>query len=380
MAARDSTLSLIVGGRRFGGWLDVRVSRGIERACGDFDISCTQRWPGQDERFEIPEGDPFELYIGDDKVMTGYVDAIATDRDAGTASCKITGRSKTADLVDCSPNHKDLEIAGLTLAAIAQKIADPFGITVVAGDTGTAKPLPVAAKHHGETCWKTIERIARQQQLLIMDDAQGRLVITRLAATRADDQLVYPSDGLLKLSTKRDSAHRFSEYNVKAQAGVRWLGDIGTADGSSASIPSTLAHVEGTFYDRGVTRYRPKTIQNEGAAKKEGALARAEWECRRAIGKALRVGATRVKWRQSTGALWEPNRLTRVVAPHANVDQDLAIAEVHYKKSESEGEVAELELAPPDAFTPEPPETAASGTGAGGRWADMGKAVSGTSA
>jgi prophage tail gpP-like protein len=372
MAAPDSTLSVVVGGQRFSGWLDVRVSRGIERACGDFDISCTQRWPGQDERFDIPEGSTIQVYIGDDLVLTGYVDAIGVERDAENATCKITGRSKTCDLVDCSPSDKDLELAGLDLAQVARNVCAPFGIDVVASDVGST--YAVAAKHHGETCWKLLERLARQRKMLVLDDGQGRLVLAQLATTRADDSLIYPSDGLLKITTKRDSSKRFSVYTVKAQAGARWLGNVGTADGSDPSIPSTLAHVEGAFYDKGVTRYRPKTITNEGAAKKEGALARAEWEARRNIGKALRVGATRVKWRQSSGALWKPNLLVPVQVPEANIDQLLAIAEVHYIKNDGQGEVCELELAPPDAFTPEPPEAA--GAGQSGRWTDMGTAVS----
>jgi prophage tail gpP-like protein len=378
MASRDSTLSLVIAGKRFGGWTDVRVSRGIERACGDFDISCTQRWPGSDARFEIEEGSKFELYIGDDKIITGYIDAIGVDRDADAAGCKITGRSKTSDLVDCSPNYKTgAEQAGLNLLAIAQNMAKPFDVDVVATSaTGGLKALPVAAKHHGETVWKTIERMARQQKMMVMDDEQGRLVLTRLASMKSDDSLIYPSDGLKKISTKRDSAGRFSEYNVKAQAGVKWLGSFGTADGSDPAIPSALAHVEGVFYDKGVKRYRPKTITNEGAAKKEGALARAEWECRRNIGKALRISVTKVKWRQSTGALWKPNLLVPVKVPAANIDQELAIAEVHYIKNDSSGEICELELAPPDAFTPEPPETPGAGKGGAGRWSSMGNVLS----
>jgi prophage tail gpP-like protein len=377
MASRDSTLSLIVGGKRFGGWTDVRVTRSIEHGAGDFEIGCTQVSPGQDTRFVIPEGSTCEVWIGNDKVLTGYVDVIGIEREAEHASCRIAGRSKTGDLVDCSPNHTEVELAGQDLAAIARKVCAPFGIEVVADNTGPA--YAVAAKHHGETAWKMIERLARQRRLLVLDDEQGRLVLAQLAKSVADDKLVYPSDGLKKLSTKRDSSKRFSVYTVKAQAGQRWLG-AGTSDGSDPSIGGTLAHVEGVIYDRGVTRYRPKTILSEGAAKKEGALQRAEWEARRAIGQALRIGVTRVGWRQSSGALWKPNLLVPMTIPSGNIDQQLALAAVHYVKSEERGTVCDLELAPPDAFTPEPPDEPGNDTGQGGRWSGMGTAISGTPA
>lgn len=65
MLLENHDLSLVVDGRQFGGWLDVRLSRGIERAADDFQIGVTQRWPGRDKRFEIPKGVACEVGIGD---------------------------------------------------------------------------------------------------------------------------------------------------------------------------------------------------------------------------------------------------------------------------------------------------------------------------
>ena len=370
MPAPDSTLTLLVGGRRFGGWLDVSVQRGVKHAAASFDISCTQRWPGQDARFEIPEGVSCEIWIGRDKVITGYVDAISTDRDATNASCRIHGRSKTCDLIDCSPDFPVTQFNGQDVAQVARTLAEPFGVDVVAPE-GIGKIVPVSAAHKGETVWKVVERLARQYELLVMDDEHGRLVLARLADEIADDSLVHPSDGLKKISTKRDSSKRFSVYRVKAQAGGAgaWSG-AGQEDAPATAV--SIAHVTGEFRDEGVTRYRPKTILNEGAAKKTGAMARAEWECRHNIGQALKVDATRIGWRQSSGRLWRSNMLVSVVVPAANIDARLAIAKVHYKKSASEGEVCELELMPPDALTTEPPEQPA-GKAGGTVWNGAGK-------
>ncbi|WP_425065125.1 phage baseplate assembly protein [Reyranella sp.] len=357
-------LSLIVDGQAFGGWLDVRLSRGIERAAGDFQIGVTQRWPGRDARFEIPKGAACEVRIGDDKVLTGWVEVVKKRRDASSASVTISGRSKTCDLIDCSPDFPTTELAGLDLAAVARKVTAPFGIEVDAKATGPT--FAVAAAHHGETCWKLIERLARQRQLLVMDDPEGRLVLTQLATERASDRIVHPADGLLALETVEDASKLFSVYRVKAQAGARWSEE----DGGEETVAEDLAHVEGEIFDRSVTRYRPKTFLNEGAAKKVGVMARAAYEARRNKGKALRFSATFVGWRQSDGKLWVPNILVPCEAPELNLSAELAIAEVHYRKGAA-GTTCELELAPPEAFTPEPPEAPA-GSGEGGRWADAG--------
>lgn len=366
---QDSTLYIVIGGYRFGGWLNVRVSRGIERSAGDFTIACTQRWPGQDARFEIAEGSKCEIMIGSDRIMTGYVDVVSVGREGDQATCQISGRSKTADLIDCSPDFTSPELAGLRLPEIAKRLAAPFSIDVVSEDAGPA--FPVASLNLGETCWAVIERLARQRRLLVMDDEHGRLVLARLGGDRADDSLVHPSDGLKKIVVTRDASKRHSVYVVKGQAGERWAG-MGTANSSPDALPATLAHVQGNYYDNGVKRYRPKTLLNEGSVNVQGAISRAEWEARRRIGRALRMHATRVGWRQSTGTLWRPNLLVQVGIPMANIDALVAISEVHFIKSGDAGTVTELEMAPPAAFTPEPPPVPESGSGSTGRYAGMG--------
>lgn len=361
MTLSNHELKLIVGGRQFGGWKEVRVSRGIEQAAGDFDIAATQRWPGVDERFEIPEGSPCEIWIGEDKVLTGYAEVISTLRSGSEASIQIRGRSKTADLIECSPDYEIAEMAGLDLAGVAKKLAGPFGIEVDARVTGAS--FPVASANHGETVWKVVERLARQSKVLVMDDEEGRLVLARLGSDKARDRLVHPADGLVSIGTTRDSSKRFSIYRVKAQAGGRWAPGLNGAGG----VAEALAHIEGTFSDPGVTRYRPKTLLNEGAANKTGAIARAEWECRRNLGRALTVHATRVGWRQEGGELWRPNTLVICEVPSANVRGELALSKVSYRKG-GQGTLCELDLSPPEAFTPEPPEAASDGTGNGLRW------------
>lgn len=110
--------------------------------------------------------------------------------------------------------------------------------------------------------------------------------------------------------------------------------------------------MEGETFDRSVRRYRPKTFINEGAAKKVGAMARAAYEARRSKAKAVRFSATSVGGRQSDSKLWMPNILVPCEAPEMNLSAELAISEVLYRKG-AQGTTCELELAPPEAFTPE---------------------------
>ena len=99
-----NAVRLLVNGTEYGGWKSVRIAAGIERQARDFDLDVTDRWPGQTEiPRRIQPGDPCQVFIGDDLVLTGYVDATPIRYDGKSVTVGVKGRSKTADLVDCCP-------------------------------------------------------------------------------------------------------------------------------------------------------------------------------------------------------------------------------------------------------------------------------------
>jgi prophage tail gpP-like protein len=362
-------LTLLVDGARYGGWKDVKVTRGIERAAASFDLSVSEHWPGIRDRWRIPEGALCELYIGADKVITGYVDKVEASYDKGKHAVRVSGRSKTADLIDCSAIVEGGQLLKLRIDEIARRLAAPFGVEIdMRADAGA--PFPSVQVQNGETVWKLVERLARQRELLVFDDAEGRLVLGHLLDDRASDVLKHPAHGLLQITGGRDMKQRFSDYIVKGQAPALW------ADFEGEGTPEQLAHVQGGFRDLGVPRYRPKLIVAEGATSVgtvsagagkpgTGAMGRAEWDARRRIGKSITVKVKRAGWRQSDGALWQPNMLVHCELPFMDLSDDLGIGEVTWTLDAS-GTTCEMTLHPPEAFTPEPAKEPAGGAGDGG--------------
>ncbi|HBP8897176.1 TPA: baseplate protein, partial [Escherichia coli] len=93
----NNTVLLRVSGREWGGWTSVRISAGINRIARDFNVAITTRWPGsRDYQPRIKNGELVEVLIGDDPVLTGYVEALPLRYDASSVSMGIVGRSKTA--------------------------------------------------------------------------------------------------------------------------------------------------------------------------------------------------------------------------------------------------------------------------------------------
>jgi len=71
-----NVVRLLVNGQEYGGWKSVRISAGIEHQARDFDLEVTDRWPGQSTiPRRIQPGDSCQVFIGQDLVLTGYVDS-----------------------------------------------------------------------------------------------------------------------------------------------------------------------------------------------------------------------------------------------------------------------------------------------------------------
>ena len=74
MAQPDDTLTLVAGGQRLTGWESVSVTRGIEIMPSSFEIGLTEKYPGQAADIVVKPGDPCVVLIGNDPVVTGYID------------------------------------------------------------------------------------------------------------------------------------------------------------------------------------------------------------------------------------------------------------------------------------------------------------------
>jgi prophage tail gpP-like protein len=390
--AADAPFTLLVSGEEYSGWQELRITRGLDRAAGDFDLTVSERWSLDEDIWQITPGETCEIKLEGETVLSGYVDAYHPTYDAGSHSISLTGRSKTCDLVDCSVMIDGGQFKGMTVGAIATILARPFGIEVVVEQQ--TPPEPEVQVQQGETCFALIEKLSRLHELLVTDDAMGRLVLTRAGAHRATTNLIH-GENILSASADLDHSKRYSEYIVKAQRPGNRTKDGGTIDAgggwqpslvdrvrrlryipnisqqyrermrlyqlagaqlaktSSKTAPKTLTQIVGTVRDHGVTRYRPKLIIAEAQSDNASAAKRADWEMRRRIGEALKATVTVNGWRQEDGRLWATNEMIWVEAPWLSLSHELIVAEVNYTYGDG-GELTELGLTLPDAFLPDP--------------------------
>jgi prophage tail gpP-like protein len=337
-------LRLHVGGIMYGGWKSVRVTRSLECIAGSFDLSVSDRWGGQQTPWPIAEEDECSIVIDGTPVITGYVDRRSLSYGAEEHQLSVGGRDRTGALVDCSAVLSKWEFLNVSVLALAQHLAKPFGIPVrLQPGLAPQKPIVKLTVDPGDTAFDALERACRIAGVLPVSDGLGGLVLTRAGSARATTALV-EGQNILGASVDYDASRRFRRYVVMGQ-------HQGSDDWSGAGA----AGVKGEAQDANVRRgARVCLVRPEGAVTPEHARRRAEWEAKVRAARADAVTVTVQGWKQADGSLWPLNALVPLRSPMLGIDGELLIAQVTNGIDDGGGTVTTLSLARPDAFIPEP--------------------------
>ncbi|VTU28439.1 phage baseplate assembly protein [Variovorax sp. PBL-E5] len=338
-------LTLSVGGRQLSGWSTVRVTRGIEHCPSDFEISLTERYPGEADAFVVQPGDACTVLLGPDLVLTGAIDRVHYALAPYQHTVTVIGRSKCADLVDCSAEWPGMQIAGSDALGIAQKLAQPYAITVSApGSKGEIVQL--FNLMHGETAFEIIERVCRYGALLAYDQPDGSLILSQAAQVVAASGF---TEGVnvqsASMATSMDQ--RYSVY-LCFQQSLEVMNDVG--EGGNLQAMAT---------DEGVPRHRSRDIISESpTGGRDFAQKRATWEANRRIGRSQQLNLVTDSWRDQAGVLWTPNTLVPLSLPTLKCgDEDnklvWLVTQVTYRR-DADGTTAALTIMRPEAFLPIP--------------------------
>lgn len=334
---------LVVDGQIYAGWTREEIQTGIEQIAGGFVLQLASVYPyGETPPVLLREGLPCELWIGDDLVISGYIDDLETDDTDTNSSVRISGRDKTGDLVDCSAVHKSGQWRNAKLEQILTDIAKPFDIKVeITPGTSTGEAFKRFALEEGEKAFDAIDRACRLRGVLITSTPQGNLLITT-ASSKASTVRLEEGVNMRMFNSKHSWKERHSEIILKGQMA-----------GDDFEHGATVAHPKATAKDAEINRYRPLIVMAEQGTGTKTMQERATWEVQVRMGRGKRGGCTVVGWRMGkdgqAGALWRPNTLVHIVSPRMHLDQEMLIVTCAYKNTE-QGKQCEMTFARPEAF------------------------------
>lgn len=314
------------GGFDVGGWTSATVRKSIEQVAHEFSLEAINTRPGQGGAVDLSidtvhrmadtlnTDDEVQILIDGQTVVTGYVDELAFEYDAQSASLNVSGRSKTGDLVDCSAISGTGLWNKATIVQIASDLCSPFGISVSAFVAGVdhLAPFNRFRLEPGETVMEALMRAAETRGVLFLTDADGNLTIERSASFFSGEVLELGTN-ILRGSVARSYADRHSVYHFKGQteASDEWSGEKASA-------------LEHTVEDPHVGRHRPLVVLGEKQRGKEDVGKRAVFERNVRAGRSERFRYLVEDWTTPTGKLWDVNSLVRVRDPWSEAD-DLSL-------------------------------------------------------
>lgn len=333
---------LLIDGQAYGGWTRIEVQRGIEQIAGGFVLQLTSRYPGLETPMQLREGLSCQVKLGDDLVISGYIDDYETDDTDTSSTVRVAGRDKTGDLVDCSAIYKTGQWRGVKLAQIVTDIAFPFDIkVVVAPGTNTGDVFKRFALEEGEKAFDAIDRACRLRAVLVTSTPDGNLLITAASTVNSGVALI-EGVNMKKFNSKHSWKERHSEITLKGQV-----------PGDDDENGAAAAHLKASAKDAELLRYRPLVVIAEHGTSTKSLADRAAWEVKVRMGRGKRGGCTVVGWRTGKdgqeGPLWQPNTLVQVTSERMNIDRELLIVSCSYQLTE-QGKVTDITFARPEAF------------------------------
>ncbi|MBI1408115.1 MAG: hypothetical protein GC145_18540 [Caulobacter sp.] len=327
--AEQDQISIRIGGKIFTGWKTFTVSVGIDALVGHFQIALSERWPGDPDQWGIEAGDACQLFIGEDKVITGWVDVAEYALDAERHPLTVSGMEKTIDLTDCSAIHKPGSWKGRKLEQIAADLTAPFSIGVKAV-ASTGAVFATFALQQGEKVFEAIDRMARQRGVLPVTTAEGDLQLI-VPGQQAAGYSLELGQTIEAITFTNSLGERFSDYVLKGYS----------ADGATRP--------KATEKDGGLGRYRPLLIVNDDHSTPANLAARARHEATTRAGRGQQVQITVSGFRDGGGELYRADRRVPVKARAVGIEAELLIYAVTYRRDET-GSRTELMLAPKEAF------------------------------
>jgi prophage tail gpP-like protein len=342
----DYSVTLVLNDKEISGWTKLRISRGIERLPNDFELSLTELYPNEALAVVVKPGDACSVKIGQQTVITGYVDKYVPSFGANGHAIRVSGRGKCQDLVDCSAEWQTSQMTSATPLVIASNLAGAYDILVECFPTD----VPAVPQFNiilGETPYEIIDRVCKYTGLLAYEGTNGHLILNRVGTT-AHSSGLYEGQNVEEASVEYSMDQRYQTYEGWLNA-VSLLGNA--FDSSNAS---------GVQTDSSVTRNRKKFVMAEAANGYPDLLQRRlAWEMNRRAGRAAVARVKVDSWFDSARLLWTPNQLASIYLPTLKLADtngqalNWLIGEVSYVMDES-GTHADLVLMDPKAFQVEP--------------------------
>ena len=358
----DNEVSLKVNGVKYKFWTSVSITSELNTIAPAFSVNAFSKSSLMIDG--LKSGRPVTVKIGEDTVLTGYIEQTPVSYSATSANVGIAGRSKTCDLIDCTvmvddpnvfyekpdtsnsnyvscPQNAATEYKNVALESIIAQLIMPYGIKLVNETKPLTKKRNFSAKHE-DTVLKALQNLTSTENLLFYGNEKGDLVVTEKGKLTADDALVL-GQNILTGDASFDASKIYKYYRA-----------VGQDKGVTGKTGHDASSHNYTTVDDNVSRTRLLTKKVQGAADTAKCKVTAEGDRDYNHDQYFKITYKVQGWRQSTGKLWKINSLVDIKDDFLGIDtqksQKFLITRVVFNLTENEGMTTTLDVIPPDGW------------------------------
>ena len=343
------TVSIEIKGTRFQGWKGVQIHTSCETIPNSWTVTASTQFMQGPALAGTRPGQACKILIGDDVVITGWIDRRFISANAHGHDVILSGRGLTRNLVDCSASLKkdDAVLSNLTAPnalEFAKRLCEPFGIEAISAVSDLGKKIGSIVPNLGETPYQLIESVAQYAGFLVFENAKGQLVLDRVGTKTMGSGFLMPGN-IEAIHAERSVDNRYSDYYVV------WT----SIDTLKETTPIGNARAHEIDKEMRKTEWRPLIlVSGQNVPDADFGQQLAKWNMARRIGRSQAASVVCDSWRDSKGKLWTPNMLATIDAPLADIaGATWIIGSVTFRKDLG-GTHCDLQLMPPDAFSPNP--------------------------
>ncbi len=361
---------LRVNGEDFNNFIDMSVSNSLQALSGKFEFTATSDDQGN---FPFTVGDKAQVLIKELDflvgIANGFIDTITIDYSKNTHTLRVSGRDKTEDIIDS--HIKDIELgtgSGFDLIDVIKAVLKFLEISekdikiinqvsnlerFVKGEIGSCA--------QGETGFSFINKYAEKSQVLLSNDGDGNIVLTRVDTPLRNGEILNLKNAPLTNNVKSakvvyDHSQRFHEYSVISQANigaecVNIAGESKTKCGADQVKDLTTRQGKSDIDDDiRITRkfiLIPSTTMTVDTLTK-----RAQWERSLRIARTRKYHVTVQGFLSNDNLIWQTGQLVKVRDEFASINADLIVSEISYNFGVDGGSTTTLTLLPQDVYKP----------------------------
>lgn len=301
-------------------------------------------------------GEACKVIVDGETVLTGFIEVVSVNYDAGNHTINVSGRDKTADLLDSTIDDiDDIRGEGLTLKILIEKVISQLGLDIEVIDEVNPDPFnpaeDIASPEPGDNAFSFIEKYARKRQVLLTSNADGNIVIATNSGETADgavQHIIGANDNNVMTSNfSFDTTGRYNAYKMASGLNPVALNQAGDTDLAS------LVNQSGGVFDSEIRAGRQLILISESPFSDGNCVKRANWEAdiRKARGLIYSATVPGFRVNGNEGDLWTINKLYQIVDDFIGKIEPMLSNSVRFTFDADNGRNTELGFVGEKAYT-----------------------------